>query len=373
METTTLHRTALHEAHLRAGAKMVPFAGYEMPVQYEGLHAEHQAVRTSCGMFDVSHMGEFTLEGPDAQALIQWVSSNDASKLTDGKVQYACMPNGQGGIVDDMLVYRMSATKYMLVVNASNRDKDWVWIQSQIYEHAFDVQLTDDSDRYALIALQGPHADAALEALNPVRKDNAPWATLTYYTFTEASLLGYDVLVSATGYTGAGGVEIYLPVAGAEAVWEALREAGVPPCGLGARDTLRMEMGFCLYGNDIDDSTSPLAAGLGWITKFTKDFVGRERFEAEKAAGSPAKLVGLVMAERGIPRQGYDVLDLEGRVVGRVTSGTMSPSLGHGIGMAYIEASLTPEGTPLLVQIRNKAVSCHVARFPFYKGGAAAS
>ena len=368
METTTLSRTALHEAHLRAGAKMVPFAGYEMPVQYEGLNAEHQAVRTACGMFDVSHMGEFFVEGPDALALIQWVSSNDASKLVNGKVQYACMPNGNGGIVDDMLVYRLASDKYMLVVNASNRDKDWAWIQAQIAERDLDVQLTDDSDRYALIALQGPEADAALTTLNPKRNDNAPWETLTYYTFTEATLLGHHVLISATGYTGAGGVEIYLPLEGAEAVWEALREGGVPPCGLGARDTLRMEMGFCLYGNDIDDTTSPIAAGLGWITKFTKEFVDRERLENEKATGFPAKLVGLAMTERGIPRQGYDVLHPDGRVVGRVTSGTMSPSLGHGIGMAYIEASLAAEGTPLLVQIRNKTVSCHVARFPFYKG-----
>ena len=368
METPTLHRTALHDAHLAAGAKMVPFAGYEMPVQYAGLNAEHEAVRSKCGMFDVSHMGEFIVEGPDALALVQWISSNDASKLVDGKVQYACLPNGEGGIVDDMLVYRFAEDKYMLVVNASNREKDWLWIQDQIADRAFNVQLRDDSDGYALLAVQGPEADGVIAALAPSRADGTDWHNLTYYTFTEASLLGHDVIISATGYTGAGGVEIYLPLDAALSVWTALLEAGVPPCGLGARDTLRMEMGFCLYGNDIDDTTSPLSAGLGWITKFTKDFVDRSRLEAEKAAGSPQKLVGLVMDERGIPRQGYDVVKDDGTVVGKVTSGTMSPSLGHGIGMAYLEASLTTEGTPLNVQIRNKSVACHVVRFPFYKG-----
>lgn len=368
METSTLLRTALHEAHLRAGAKMVPFAGHEMPVQYAGLNLEHEAVRTSCGMFDVSHMGEFFVEGPDALALVQWISSNDASKLVNGKVQYACMPNGEGGIVDDMLVYRFSESKYMLVVNASNREKDWLWIQRQISERGFHVSVRDESDQYALLAVQGPSADKIVAQMKPTRNDGAGWHDLTYYTFVEASLMGHPVLISATGYTGAGGVEMYMPLDAAESVWESLRDMGVPPCGLGARDTLRMEMGFCLYGNDIDDTTSPLSAGLGWITKFTKDFVDRPRLEAEKAVGPAHKLVGLSMDERGIPRQGYDVLDSHGTVVGRVTSGTMSPSLGQGIGMAYIEASLAAEGTPLKVQIRNKSVSCRVVRFPFYKG-----
>lgn len=347
---------------------MVPFAGYEMPVQYAGLNAEHEAVRTKCGMFDVSHMGEFFVEGPDALALVQWISSNDASKLVNGKVQYACLPNGNGGIVDDMLVYRFAEDKYMLVVNASNREKDWQWIQDQIADRAFDVQVRDESDSYALLAVQGPKADDLVAQLHPLRKDGSDWHNLTYYTFTEASLMGHSVLISATGYTGAGGVEIYMPLEAAEPVWNALIAAGVPPCGLGARDTLRMEMGFCLYGNDIDDTTSPLSAGLGWITKFSKDFVDRARLESEKAEGSPRRLMGLLMDERGIPRQGYDVCDMEGNVVGYVTSGTMSPSLGQGIGMAYLDASLAVEGTPLNVQIRNKSVSCHVVRFPFYQG-----
>lgn len=368
METTTPRRTSLHEAHLRAGAKMVPFAGYDMPVQYEGLKAEHEAVRTRCGMFDVSHMGEFLVEGPDALDLIQWISSNDAAKLVDGKVQYACLPNGRGGIVDDMLVYRHANDRYMLVVNASNRTKDWQWIQDQIASKSFDVSIEDQSDDFALLAVQGPEADHAVAQLSPLRKDGAGWNTLTYYTFTEAQMLGHDVLISATGYTGAGGVEIYMPLDAAESIWAAFLNAGVQPCGLGARDTLRMEMGFCLYGNDIDEETSPISAGLGWITKFTKDFVDREVLESEKATGSPSHLVGLVMDERGIPRQGYEVTTPEGQIVGRVTSGTMSPSLGHGIGMAYIEASYAQADTALQVQIRNKSVPCHVVRFPFYKG-----
>ena len=368
METTTLHRTALHEAHLDAGAKMVPFAGFEMPVQYAGLKLEHEAVRTACGMFDVSHMGEFMVEGPDALALIQWISSNDAAKLVDGKVQYACMPNGRGGIVDDMLVYRHTENKYMLVVNASNRAKDWQWIQGQIQQRGFNVVLTDQSDDVALLAIQGPQADAVMANLKPVRHDGTDWNTLTYYTFTEASLLGHQVTISATGYTGSGGVEVYMPLNAAQDLWGACLEQGVVPCGLGARDTLRMEMGFCLYGNDIDESTSPIAAGLGWITKFNKEFVNAETLRAEKEQGSTRRLVGLCMDERGIPRQGYDVCDLNGEVVGRVTSGTMSPTLGHGIGMAYIEASLAAVDTPLCVMIRNKSVACHVVRFPFYKG-----
>ena len=368
METMTLHKTALHHAHLKAGAKLVPFAGFEMPVQYAGLKAEHEAVRTQSGMFDVSHMGEFMIEGPDALALIQWISSNDASKLVDGKVQYACMPNGQGGIVDDMLVYRFSENRYMLVVNASNREKDWQWIQDQIAERALRVDVTDQSDGMALLAVQGPDADRIVASLSPTRSDGLPWETLAYYTFVQAQLLGHDVIISATGYTGAGGVEIYMPLDAAETVWDEFIANGVEPCGLGARDTLRMEMGFCLYGNDIDDTTSPISAGLGWITKFAKPFVDRERLLAEKDQGSPKRLVGLVMNERGIPRQGYLVSTPDGRVVGHVTSGTMSPSLGHGIGMAYIEASLATEDTPLSVQIRNKSIACHVVKFPFFKG-----
>ena len=367
METTLLHKTPLFEAHLRAIAKMVPFAGFEMPVQYAGLKEEHEAVRSRCGMFDVSHMGEFVITGADSLALVQWISSNDASTLVHGKVQYACMPNGDGGIVDDMLVYRLGDQEFMLVVNASNRAKDWQWIQDQISEKAFRVDVQDRSDSLALLAVQGPQADPLIASLSPQRTDGEPWSNLTYYTFTKAELLGHEVLISATGYTGAGGVEIYMPQEAAEPVWNALLECGVVPCGLGARDTLRLEMGFCLYGNDIDDTTSPLEAGLGWITKFTKDFVDRPRLESQKAEGVTTKLVGLCMDDRGIPRQGYPVLDLDGNHVGNVTSGTMSPSLGHGIGMAYLQASLAKESTPLMVQIRNKTVPCHVVRFPFFK------
>ena len=344
---------------------MVPFAGFNMPVQYAGLKEEHHAVRDRVGMFDVSHMGEFFVSGPDALALVQWVSSNDASTLFDGKVQYSCMPNGRGGIVDDLLVYRLAEDRYMLVVNASNRAKDWAWIQSQVDDKGFDVSLEDASDRHALIALQGPEAQRVLGQLSPTRKDGQPWGDLAYYTFTEGTLLESDVLVSATGYTGAGGVEIYVAPEGVEAIWRALLDAGVPPCGLGARDTLRMEMGFCLYGNDIDDTTSPISAGLGWVTKFTKDFVDADTLKAHKADGTPRRLRGLVMDDRGIPRQGYDVVDAADQVVGTVTSGTMSPSLDHGIGMAYLDRDVSALGTDLFVQIRNKKVACHVVKFPF--------
>ena len=344
---------------------MVPFAGFNMPVQYAGLKEEHHAVRDRVGMFDVSHMGEFFVSGPDALALVQWVSSNDASTLFDGKVQYSCMPNGRGGIVDDLLVYRLAEDRYMLVVNASNRAKDWAWIQTQVADKSFDVSLEDVSDRHALIALQGPKAQDVFAKLSPTRRDGQPWEDLTYYTFAEGTLLGSNVLVSATGYTGAGGVEIYVAPEGVEAIWRALLDAGVPPCGLGARDTLRMEMGFCLYGNDIDDTTSPMAAGLGWVTKFTKDFVDADTLKAHKADGTPRRLRGLVMDDRGIPRQGYDVVDAADQVVGTVTSGTMSPSLDHGIGMAYLDRDVSALGTDLFVQIRNKKVACHVVKFPF--------
>lgn len=344
---------------------MVPFAGFNMPVQYAGLKEEHHAVRDRVGMFDVSHMGEFFVSGPDALALVQWVSSNDASTLFDGKVQYSCMPNGRGGIVDDLLVYRLAEDRYMLVVNASNRAKDWAWIQTQVADKSFDVSLEDASDRHALIALQGPKAQDVFAKLSPTRRDGQPWEDLTYYTFAEGTLLGSNVLVSATGYTGAGGVEIYVAPEGVEAIWRALLDAGVPPCGLGARDTLRMEMGFCLYGNDIDDTTSPISAGLGWVTKFTKDFVDADTLKAHKADGTPRRLRGLVMDDRGIPRQGYDVVDAADQVVGTVTSGTMSPSLDHGIGMAYLDRDVSALGTDLFVQIRNKKVACHVVKFPF--------
>ena len=282
-----------------------------MPVQYAGLKEEHHAVRDRVGMFDVSHMGEFFVSGPDALALVQWVSSNDASALFYGKVQYSCMPNGRGGIVDDLLVYRLAEDRYMLVVNASNRAKDWAWIQSQVDEKGFDVSLEDASDRHALIALQGPEAQRVLGQLAPAREDGQPWEELTYYTFTEGTLLGSNVLVSATGYTGAGGVEIYVAPEGVEAIWRALLDAGVPPCGLGARDTLRMELGFCLYGNDIDDTPRPWLL-VGWVTKFTKDFVDADTLKAHKADGT-RNGCGDWSWTTGDSSPGYDVVDAFGQ------------------------------------------------------------
>lgn len=350
-----MKRTPLHNQHLAAGAKMVEFAGFEMPISYAGLKEEHNAVRNDVGMFDVSHMGEIYVEGPEALAFVQWISSNDASKLRDGDVQYSCMPNGNGGIVDDLLVYRMNETRFMLVVNASNLEKDWAWMEAQ---NTFDVALSDHSDSYALIALQGPRA---AEILAPLSDSPSP-AELKYYTFQEGHVVGKPALISATGYTGAGGFELYLRAEDAPAVWEALIEAGVPPCGLGARDTLRLEAGFCLYGNDIDESTSPIAAGLGWITKFTKNFVDRSTLEAEKAEGPKERLRGLKMEDRGIPRAGYEVVNEAGEVIGRLTSGTQSPTLGIGIGLAYLASHQAQIGRRVFVRIRNKDVAATVTK-----------
>ena len=356
METTELKLTPLDAEHDALGAKMVPFAGYRMPVTYAGLTEEHHAVRQRVGMFDVSHMGEFIVQGPQALDLIQWITTNDAAKLVDGQVQYSCMPNGEGGIVDDLLVYRFNAESFMLVVNASNLEKDWAWITGQ---NRFDATVEDRSEQFALIAVQGPEATAAVA---PHFKGTQAPGDLKYYTFTEGTFGGVPTICSATGYTGAGGYELYVPTEQAVVVWKALLEAGVPPCGLGARDTLRLEAGFCLYGNDIDDTTSPIAAGLGWITKFTKDFVDRERFEAEKANGSEQRLRGLVITERGIPRQGYAVEDAAGDVIGRVTSGTMSPTLGHAIGLAYLAGENAQLGSTVYVRIRNKTIPAQVVR-----------
>ncbi len=334
---------------------MVEFAGFEMPISYAGLKEEHHAVRTSVGMFDVSHMGEVFVEGERALDFVQWISSNDASKLVDGGIQYSCMPNGNGGIVDDLLVYRLAETRFMLVVNASNLDKDLAWMKDQ---NKFGVTLTNKSDEFALIALQGPRAS---EILAPLADGPSP-AELKYYTFREGTVAGKPAIISATGYTGAGGFELYVPSADAPAIWEALKGEGVPPCGLGARDTLRLEAGFCLYGNDIDDTTSPISAGLGWITKFTKDFVDSERLAAEKAAGPQNRLRGLRMEERGIPRAGYDVTNSSGEVIGRLTSGTQSPTLGIGIGLAYIASNQAKIGDRVFVRIRNKDVAATVTK-----------
>ena len=359
-----MKNTALSHIHESLGAKMVPFAGYNMPVQYEGVNLEHETVRNGVGVFDVSHMGEFWLKGPNALALIQKICSNDASKLVDGKAQYSCLPNYEGGIVDDLLIYRISEEEYMLVVNASNIEKDWNWIEKH---NDLDVVMENRSDDYSLLAVQGPKAAQALQSLTDVDLIN-----MKYYTFDFGTFAGVDnVILSATGYTGSGGFEIYFKNEDAETIWNAIFNAGkaydIKPIGLAARDTLRLEMGFCLYGNDIDDTTSPIAAGLGWITKFTKDFINAEALKKEKERGPENKLVAFELDERGIPRQGYDIVDNQGKTIGRVTSGTQSPSLGKGIGLGYVPSVFADSGSKIAIQIRKKAVPATVVKLPFYK------
>lgn len=359
-----MKNTALTEKHIALGAKMVPFAGYNMPVQYEGINAEHQTVRTAVGVFDVSHMGEFILKGEGALDLIQRVTTNDASKLFDGKVQYSCLPNEQGGIVDDLLVYRIDEKTYMLVVNASNIEKDWNWIQRF---NTANVEMHNISDKTSLLAIQGPKAAEALQQLTDM-----DLGSMEYYTFKKGVFAGIDnVLVSATGYTGAGGFEIYFENQYAGHIWNAIFEAGAPygikPIGLGARDTLRLEMGFCLYGNDIDDTTSPIEAGLGWITKFTKSFTNSDALLAQKEAGVSRKLIGFEMIDRGIPRHDYVITDEAGNAIGKVTSGTQSPSLQKAIGMGYVQKEFAKEGTEIYIDIRNNKVKAKVVKFPFYK------
>lgn len=359
-----MKNTALTDKHISLGAKMVPFAGYNMPVQYEGINAEHATVRNAVGVFDVSHMGEFILKGENALDLIQRVTSNDASKLIDGKVQYSCLPNEDGGIVDDLLVYRIDEKTYMLVVNASNIEKDWNWIQK--YNTA-NVEMHNISDKTSLLAVQGPKAADALQSLTDI-----DLASMEYYTFKKGTFAGVDnVVVSATGYTGAGGFEVYFDNEHADKMWEAIFKAGaeygIKPIGLAARDTLRLEMGFCLYGNDIDDTTSPIEAGLGWITKFTKPFTNSEALQAQKEAGVARKLIGFEMIDRGIPRHDYPIVDAEGNVIGKVTSGTQSPSLQKAIGMGYVDKALAKEGTEIFIDIRNNKVKAKVVKFPFYK------
>lgn len=356
--------TALTDVHIALGAKMVPFAGFNMPVQYSGINDEHETVRTGVGVFDVSHMGEFLLEGEGALALVQKISSNDASKLFDGKVQYAYIPNETGGVVDDFLVYRINEQTFYLVVNASNVEKDWEWISRY---NTQGVKMTNLSDDTSLFAVQGPKAAEALASLTDI-----DLGTMEYYTFSKGTFAGVeDVLVSATGYTGAGGFEVYVDNKDAKKVWEAIFEAGEPlgikPIGLGARDTLRLEMGYCLYGNDIDDTTSPLEAGLGWVTKFTKDFVNSENLKKEKEAGLKNKLVGFELVERGIPRHDYSIVDAEGNVIGRVTSGTQSPTLKKSIGLGYVALSHAKEGSEIYIDIRNNKVKAIVSKPPFVK------
>lgn len=359
-----MKNTALTEKHISLGAKMVPFAGYNMPVQYEGINAEHATVRTAVGVFDVSHMGEFILKGENALALIQKVTSNDASKLYDGKVQYSCLPNEDGGIVDDLLVYRIDEKTYMLVVNASNIEKDWNWIQKF---NTDGVEMHNISDQTSLLAVQGPKAADALQSLTDI-----DLASMEYYTFKKGTFAGIEnVVVSATGYTGAGGFEIYFENQYAEQLWDVIFQAGaeygIKPIGLAARDTLRLEMGFCLYGNDIDDTTSPIEAGLGWVTKFTKQFTNSDALLAQKESGVTRKLIGFEMIDRGIPRHDYQIVDALGNVIGKVTSGTQSPSLQKAIGMGYVNKELTKEGTEIFIEIRNQKIKAKVVKFPFYK------
>jgi aminomethyltransferase len=344
---------------------MVPFAGYMMPVRYSSDMEEHLCVRQGVGVFDVSHMGEFFVEGPQSLALIQKVTSNDASTLVIGQAQYSCYPNEVGGIVDDLIVYKMAEEKYMLVVNASNIDKDWAWINSH---NTMGARLRNASDEYCLFAVQGPKAAAAMQVLTSVSLSD-----IKFYHFEIGDFAGIaDVIISGTGYTGAGGFEIYVKNADAERVWKKIFEAGasygIQPIGLGARDTLRLEMGYCLYGNDITDTTSPIEAGLGWITKFTKDFTNSEALKQQKEAGVSRKLVGFVMQERGIPRGHYPIVTDAGEVIGEVSSGTQSPSMGLGIGMGYVQTAYSKVGTEIYIQIRNKNLKAQIEKFPLYKG-----
>lgn len=356
---------ALNDKHIALGAKMVPFAGFNMPVQYEGVNIEHETVRNAVGVFDVSHMGEFLITGKNALALIQKVVSNDASKLVDGKAQYACMPNETGGIVDDLIIYRFNEEKYLLVVNASNIDKDWAWISK--YNEEIGAEMKNLSDDYSLLAIQGPKAIEAMQSLTSVNLSEIP-----YYSFEVGPFAGIEyVIISATGYTGSGGFEIYCKNSEVEQLWNKVFEAGadfgIKPIGLAARDTLRLEMGFCLYGNDIDDTTSPLEAGLGWVTKFTKDFVNAENLLKQKEEGVTRKLVAFELIDRGIPRHDYAIEDANGNVIGKVTSGTMSPSMKTAIGLGYVPTSFSAIDTEIYISIRDKGVKAKVVKLPFYK------
>ncbi len=356
--------TALTHIHEALGAKMLPFAGYNMPISYEGINAEHETVRNAVGVFDVSHMGEFLLSGPNALALIQKVTSNDAATLVDGKAQYSCLPNATGGIVDDLLVYKIKDEQYLLVVNASNIDKDWEWISNQ---NDLDVEMKNLSDEYSLLAIQGPKAVEAMQSLTSV-----DLSAIAYYHFQVGDFAGIEhVIISATGYTGAGGFEIYCKNNEVEQIWNKVFQAGaafgIKPIGLAARDTLRLEMGFCLYGNDINDTTSPIEAGLGWITKFNKEFTNSENLKQQKETGVTRKLIGFEMQERAIPRHDYEIVDANGNEIGIVTSGTMSPSLNKGIGLGYVTVDNSTVDSEIFIRIRKKDAVAKVVKLPFYK------
>jgi len=360
-----MKNTALNDIHVALGAKMVPFAGYNMPVQYEGINTEHETVRKDDGVFDVSHMGEFLITGEHALALIQKVSSNDASKLIAGKAQYSCLPNATGGIVDDLIIYMMAEEKYLLVVNASNIEKDWNWISSQ---NTMGAEMRDLSEDYSLLAIQGPKAIEAMQSLTPV-----DLAAIKFYTFEVAEFAGVEnVIISATGYTGSGGFEIYCKNSEAEQIWKKVFEAGadfgIKPIGLAARDTLRLEMGYCLYGNDISDTTSLLEAGLGWVTKFTKEFTNSENLAKQKEEGVKRKLIAFELIEKGIPRHDYIIADADGNEIGIVTSGTMSPSTKKAIGLGYVTTEFSKVDSEIYIQVRKKSIKAKVVKGPFYKG-----
>lgn len=359
-----MKNTALTHVHESLGAKMVPFAGYNMPVQYEGVNIEHETVRNGVGVFDVSHMGEFLISGPNALALIQKVTTNDAATLTVGKAQYSCLPNENGGIVDDLIVYKMKEDQYLLVVNASNIEKDWNWISTK---NDVGAEMRNISDNYSLLAIQGPKAVEAMQSLTSV-----DLAAIKYYYFEVGDFAGVpDVIISATGYTGSGGFEIYAKNENIEQIWNKVFEAGksygIKPIGLAARDTLRLEMGFCLYGNDINDTTSPIEAGLGWITKFNKEFTNSENLLKQKEAGVLRKLVGFELTERGIPRHDYEIVDKDGNIIGVVTSGTMAPSLNKGIGLGYVTTEFSGVDSEIFIRIRKNDIPAKVVKLPFYK------
>ncbi len=357
--------TALNKIHKNLGAKMVEFAGFEMPIQYEGINLEHENVRNNVGVFDVSHMGNFFVEGPQSLDFLQYITCNDVAKLKPGKVQYSCFPNDKNGIVDDLLVYQLGDNEYMLVVNGANIDKDWEWINR--FAPNYDIKLQNLSDNYSILAVQGPKSP---ELMQKLASDSANLQNLKFYTWTTADIAGHqNILVSATGYTGEKGYEIYVYKDFTEDIWNELfdkgKEFGIKPAGLAARDTLRLEKGYCLYGNDIDETTSPIEAGLGWITKFTKDFINAKNIKKQKEEGVERKLVGFELKEKGIPRHGYDIIDRNGKKIGFVTSGTMSPSLKKPIGMGYVTVENSKLGNEIFIQIRKKQVPAEIVKLPF--------
>lgn len=359
-----MKQVTLNHIHESLGAKMVPFAGFSMPVQYEGVNIEHETVRNGVGVFDVSHMGIFKISGPNALSLIQKVTSNDASSLVDGRAQYCYFPNEKGGVIDDIITYKVKENEYLMVVNASNIDKDWEWINKHNNVNATVENLSDD---YSILAIQGPKAIEAMQSITPVNL-----AEIKFYNFVIGEFAGVnDVVISATGYTGSGGFEVYVKNKDIEAVWNKVFDAGesfgIKPIGLAARDTLRLEMGYCLYGNELNDETSPLEAGLGWVTKFSKDFIASDILKAEKEEGIKNRLVGFELIGKGIPRHDYEIVDAEGNVIGKVTSGTQSPSLGKGIGMGFVPVAFAAENSQIFIRIRKNDVEAKVVKTPFYK------